>query len=264
MTSTLWVAEMKQIGTNYCCPDAVGTGRLVCLNCADINNQYSADTDPARTTMTHYETLGVEPTASMADIKAAWRKKCSENHPDRKGGNPESMAAINAAYECLSDPERRAGYDETGRDPAQGPSLDDIAEKALQLLIEQILEQSPKGDLVKLLDAAITREVKGIEKALAKDERTVERLSKQLDRVVRKSAGRSSLFNVVLQERIKRAQSDIEQGRQHLEISLRALEILRDHVDTTPDIEAPRPRSPHEDLIDAMRHRYAGNPFFHV
>lgn len=246
---------MKQISTYYCCAKAVGTGRHVCPDCADINSQYSTGKKPAQKTMTYYETLGVEPTASAAEIKAAWRKKCSENHPDRQGGNAEAMAAINAAYECLGDPDRRASYDETGRDPAAGPSLDDVAEQALQILIKQILEDNPQGNLVKLLDVHITREVSNIEKDVAKNERVISRLNKQLDSVVRKSAGRPSLFNTVLQDQIKRSQSEIEQARKHLDISRRALEILRDHEDTRPDDAAVA--KPHPFFIDEVASMYA-------
>jgi curved DNA-binding protein CbpA len=64
--------------------------------------------------MNHYETLGVKPRATQAEIKAAFRRKARDNHPDREGGNPEAMAAINRANEVLGDPERRARYDATG------------------------------------------------------------------------------------------------------------------------------------------------------
>lgn len=63
-----------------------------------------------------YEILGVDCTATDAEIKAAWRKLSKRHHPDRKGGDPEMMAKVNRAYECLGDPDRRAHYDQTGVD----------------------------------------------------------------------------------------------------------------------------------------------------
>jgi hypothetical protein len=64
-----------------------------------------------------YAILGVAPTASEAEIRAAYRALVAKYHPDRHQGNPlEDLAAakvaeINRAYETLSDPERRAAWD---------------------------------------------------------------------------------------------------------------------------------------------------------
>ncbi len=62
----------------------------------------------------HYETLGVEPTASPEDIRVAYRLLMQMIHPDRNPNNPQAEAwakRVNAAYETLSRPERRAEYD---------------------------------------------------------------------------------------------------------------------------------------------------------
>lgn len=58
----------------------------------------------------HYATLGVARGAEPDEIKRAFRKLASQHHPD-KGGNTERFQQIQAAYEVLSDPARRAEYD---------------------------------------------------------------------------------------------------------------------------------------------------------
>jgi curved DNA-binding protein CbpA len=59
---------------------------------------------------THYEILGVSPQATDKEIKAAYRKKARETHPDH-GGTMEAAAAVNEAADVLLDPQKRAGYD---------------------------------------------------------------------------------------------------------------------------------------------------------
>jgi molecular chaperone DnaJ len=67
--------------------------------------------------MSHYETLGVSPSATDDEIKRAFRALARECHPD---ANPDDPAAadrfkeISRAYETLRDPERRRRYDMFG------------------------------------------------------------------------------------------------------------------------------------------------------
>lgn len=70
-----------------------------------------------------YRLLHVQPEAPPEVIKAAWRALMStlRAHPDL-GGDPEQAARLNAAYEVLSDPERRAAYDRTLKRPLRGPA----------------------------------------------------------------------------------------------------------------------------------------------
>lgn len=65
----------------------------------------------------YYETLGVPPTASAEEIKAAFRRLARQYHPDvaaDKKAAEEKFKEINEAYEVLSDPEKRRKYDELG------------------------------------------------------------------------------------------------------------------------------------------------------
>ncbi len=58
-----------------------------------------------------YSLLGVEETASAADIKAAWRNTALRLHPDRDGGNAISFAAAEQAFTVLFDAASRESYD---------------------------------------------------------------------------------------------------------------------------------------------------------
>ena len=68
---------------------------------------------------THYETIGVPPTASMADIRHAYRQQARQFHPDRHLQSAPAAAAraaarmadLNHAWAVLSDPATKEHYD---------------------------------------------------------------------------------------------------------------------------------------------------------
>lgn len=62
----------------------------------------------------HYQLLGVDPAASIAQIRAAYRARAKRLHPDvnREPGAQEAFAQLAEAYEVLSDRGRRREYDE--------------------------------------------------------------------------------------------------------------------------------------------------------
>jgi DnaJ-class molecular chaperone len=63
---------------------------------------------------TPYEVLGVKPEAGADEIRNVYRKLAKQFHPDLNPGKPEAEArfkSISAAYDLLSDPEKRARYD---------------------------------------------------------------------------------------------------------------------------------------------------------
>jgi curved DNA-binding protein len=65
----------------------------------------------------YYKTLGIEKKADAEQIKRAYRKLAMQYHPDRNPGNKqaeEKFKEINEAYQVLSDPEKRARFDQLG------------------------------------------------------------------------------------------------------------------------------------------------------
>jgi hypothetical protein len=61
--------------------------------------------------VTHYEVLGVAPSAPTSEVRRAYVSLARRHHPDRAGGDADSMRAINDAWATLRDPVRRATYD---------------------------------------------------------------------------------------------------------------------------------------------------------
>ena len=74
----------------------------------------------------YYDILGVERSATDADLKKAFRKLAQHWHPDvnRDEGADERFKEINEAYQVLSDSQRRQAYDMFGRAGASGAGFD--------------------------------------------------------------------------------------------------------------------------------------------
>lgn len=104
--------------------------------------------DEIRRMKSLYDILGVSPTANQGEIRAAYRSKVKEAHPD-VGGSSEAFNEIVLAYEILSDEYRRKHYDETGgtADPTKDISTGAIA------IIEGLINAFAQREDAKYSDA---------------------------------------------------------------------------------------------------------------
>ena len=83
--------------------------------------------------MSHYDVLGVGPSADEEALHQAYVALARRHHPDLAGGDATRMQAINEAWDTLGDPVRRADYDRQigttktrQREPM--PPVDDVDE----------------------------------------------------------------------------------------------------------------------------------------
>lgn len=76
-----------------------------------------------------YETLGISENASADEIKKSYRKLARKYHPDinKEESAVEKFKEINAAYEVLSDTEKKAQYDQYGDQMFGGQNFHDFA-----------------------------------------------------------------------------------------------------------------------------------------
>ena len=76
-----------------------------------------------------YAVLEVSPTATAAEIKAAYRRLVKQHHPDA-GGDDQRILALNAAWEVLGDAERRRVHDRTRRPSGRTTTAPDLRRAA--------------------------------------------------------------------------------------------------------------------------------------
>lgn len=122
--------------------------------------------------MNLYEVLGLQegqyskfPDLPLSLIKKVYRDLSKKHHPDH-GGDPEVFAPIAAAYAVLSDPKKRAQYDETGVIP---DGTDKVYQEAVEIvcqmvgqLVDQLVEKGLsdlQGDMVVLMKQHIQKKI---------------------------------------------------------------------------------------------------------
>ena len=78
----------------------------------------------------YYEVLGIDKGASLDEIKKAYRKKAIQYHPDKNPGNKEAEEKFKEAaeaYSVLSDPDKKAKYDQFGHAGLDGQAGPDFS-----------------------------------------------------------------------------------------------------------------------------------------
>lgn len=191
-----------------------------------------------------YDLLGVKSDASEEELKTAYRKKSMELHPDRNTDDPtaqERFQAMKAAYETLSNPQKRAEYDATGEVTDQ-PDLDEIAEEALAAFFLNACEAITQNSLnasvavgrnspVSILIARLADQERGILKRQDENVLMVERF-RQILRRLRRKGGKSAedtRLAAVLHERITRLHKEAYTLKRDLDLTNRMQTLIKEY-----------------------------------
>src|SRR5271157_989664 len=78
----------------------------------------------------YYEVLEVSKTATVEEIKRAYRKAAHKYHPDKNPGDKDAEHKFKEsaeAYEVLSDEQKRARYDQYGHEGLRGTAMHDYS-----------------------------------------------------------------------------------------------------------------------------------------
>lgn len=179
--------------------------------------------------MTHYDTLGVEPTATDKQIKSAYRRLAAKHHSDRAGGDDETMKAINLAYQTLSDPEMRKLYDETGSDDPKDRITDEDVADVLRSLLSSVITHT-REDLpcLAIMRNALQKGRPELEQRVEDAEKLRDVLIKRRRRLRHKGKG-ANIFDDMFEVRIQAQISIIEKSKRAIVIGERALAMLDDY-----------------------------------
>jgi len=111
-----------------------------------------------------YDSLGVDKNSSADEIKKAYRKKASENHPD-KGGDNEKMTEITKAYSVLGNEKKRERYDATGQE--QEEPFDKRFQEFVQMFLLKLIETKnvDSTDLIGELKKIAKQNISGTKEA---------------------------------------------------------------------------------------------------
>jgi curved DNA-binding protein CbpA len=175
---------------------------------------------------TPYEVLGVAKDATLKDIKTAYRKRISDAHPDREGGDEDLAAEINAAYEVLSDPERRQRFDSSGStDVPRNPR--DLAEQGVIVLLMSVLtdERDFHGNIIDHLRERVKANTKGVNERIKKAREKIARLERLAGRL------KGPMVEQLVENQLESARVVIVQAESQLETDRLVMELLGEYSD---------------------------------
>ena len=135
-----------------------------------------------------YAVLQINREATLKEVQKAYHFLAKKCHPDI-GGNPEEFQRINAAYEILCDPDKRAFYDKTGCIKQPENEIYAIAAKIIADTIEKFLQNNRQNilklDFIVVIINKLVEEKNSINEkrtAIRKNIKVINKLKKKLTR----------------------------------------------------------------------------------
>jgi len=182
-----------------------------------------------------YAVLGIERTATTADVRKAYRRMAKKAHPDA-GGSDKQFALIRLAHDVLTDPARRQKYDETGNielkpvDNALGEALQQV-KIALDHVITVCLQRRMEPETVDVIADAtryLRDKIAEGEQANAKTKHEMDKGRKFVKRFKGKKK-KPNLITPLFEQQFAQGDQIIANNNRSIASMKRAIEILKDH-----------------------------------
>lgn len=177
-----------------------------------------------------YETLGVDRTASTADIRRAYRSRAKKAHPDA-GGNPDDFRSLCVALAVLQDPDRREKYDRTGNADAEPDTREAEALNRIAGALEAVvgaLHDPAAHDLVAALKAQFHQAIAEGKRQRDQTTKKAEKWDKLMRRFTHKGEGDNMLASIAKGKAVE-ARRVVESCDIEIAKLERCIEILGEH-----------------------------------
>jgi curved DNA-binding protein CbpA len=178
----------------------------------------------------YYELLDISEDATPEQIEKAYKRMASKHHPDKNLGNEteaaERFKEIKTAYECLSDPERRAAYDESGDTSVE---MGNPAEDLLMQLMNNIIDSfETMADCFAKCYQVLQNLTEECETRTKSTNGTIHRLERMSKNLRYKGKG-FNLIEGILNDKLKTARQELEELAAAQNAAKLVIEILRDY-----------------------------------
>lgn len=178
-----------------------------------------------------YIVLEVEKTATLEEIKKAYRRKARETHPDVNDGDDEVFKEINEAYQILSNPELRKMYDERGF-VSNTPNLYDVANSKLQDMFMFVISshgfRTDQVDVLSIIKDNLFQQTEQAKRELQRLTQLKSTVTSINDRIV--YTGNSvNVLNRRLQFELMNMERALTAAQSTMELNDKVLEILSDY-----------------------------------
>jgi curved DNA-binding protein CbpA len=179
-----------------------------------------------------YAELGLDRSASRAEVKAAHRRAVKRAHPDA-GGKREHFEGVQRAAKLLLDDKRRERFDRTGQ--AEEADANSITAKAMGMLGSlalQAINSEANIDVVNIIEGmrlGVAKELANIQKQIEAHRLRAAKMRRTAARFVKRRGGGVNAIGRMIEVEAGRLEAQCDFHDEKLEVLNLALQILADY-----------------------------------